>query len=325
MMEQRKEDLPWVSFCISTYKRPAFIKNQLISLAQQTFPNFHVIICDNDPEASAGIIVEEFKDKRFFYYHNEENLGMIPSFNRAIEKATTPYIVMLTDDDYVETNMLREFKGLIDLNPSYPAYLGCKRTSVSSKKIEIFDKENYTFQLLDPDKTETILWSSCVLERNTVKEFGGIPDFGSPHFADHALLIACGKKGGGVFINHVYGSLASHDQNFSKSHFDLYYKGCVGFYKFVTDNFEKNFYKKGKVNALEKHLQNWFFRNYFILRKYFTYKRNDRQTLREIDKFEKKIIALPFMRSLLPKFRLLKAFFLLKKPLFLIKYRRPLN
>jgi glycosyltransferase involved in cell wall biosynthesis len=321
-MEQVEEGQAWVSFCISTYKRPSFLKRQLISLSQQTIPNFDVVVCDNDPEASAEGIVKEFNDKRFFYYHNERNLGMILSFNRAIEKATTPYIVMLTDDDHVDTNMLKEFKSIINLHPGYPAYLGCKRKNVLSKKVKIFDKENYAFQLLDPGKTETILWSSCILEAAIVKRFGGIPDFGSPHFADHALLVLCGKNRGGVFINKVYGSLASHDQNFSKGHFDLYYKGCAGFYQFVTSNFDISSYKKNGVNALEKHLHNWFLNNYFILKKYFTYKKYNHETLQDIDDFSHKIMSLSFMKPVSWKFQLMQIGFLLKKPLFLIKYHR---
>jgi glycosyltransferase involved in cell wall biosynthesis len=324
-MEVVKENEAWVTFCISTYKRPEFLKDQLKSLSQQTLQNFNVVICDNDPEASAEKIVKEFNDKRFFYYHNERNLGMILSFNRAIENATTPYIVMLTDDDHVDTNMLIEFKDIIHEHPGYPAYLGCKRKNVPGKELEIFDKENYAFQLLDPDSTETILWSSCILETATVKELGGIPDFGSPHFADHALLVACGKKRGGVFVNKVYGALASHDQNFSKSRFDLYYKGCKGFFEFVRANFDISSYKKNGVNALEKHLHNWFLKNYFILKKYFTYKRYDKQTLEDIDDFSRNIMSLSFMKSVSTKFQLWQIVFLLKKPLFLIRYQRRLN
>jgi len=321
-MDQKEEGQAWISFCISTYKRPGFLKDQLNSLSQQTLPNFNVVICDNDPEASAQKIVEAFNDKRFYYYHNKRNLGMILSFNRAIEKAATPYIVMLTDDDHVDTNMLTEFKEIIYQHPGYPAYLGCKRKNVSGREVELLDKENYVFQLLDPDRTETILWSSCILETATVKELGGIPDFGSPHFADHALLVACGKNRGGVFINKVYGALASHEQNFSKSHFDLYYIGCKGFFEFIRSNFDVSSYRKNGVNALEKHLHNWFLKNYFILKKYFTYKKYNRQTLEDIDDFSRNIMSLSFMKSVSSKFRLMQIGFLLKKPLFLIKYHR---
>ncbi|HEY8659772.1 MAG TPA: glycosyltransferase family 2 protein, partial [Hanamia sp.] len=224
-MDSMNESKPWVTFCMTTYKRPEFLKKQLLSLSNQTFSNFNVVISDNDPEASAEVIVKDFNDKRFFYYHNAENLGMIRSFNKSIQKADTPYIVMLTDDDHVDTNMLSDFRNIVVQYPGYPIYLGCKRPHQPNKEIEIFDNENYVFQFLHPKLSRAILWSSCLLDTSIVQGFGGIPDFGSPHFADHALLILCGKNKGGIFINKMYGSLASHDQNFSKSHFELYYKG----------------------------------------------------------------------------------------------------
>ena len=320
-MELIEENKPWVTFCMTTYKRPEFLKKQLLSLSRQTFPNFQVVISDNDPDASARKIVEAFNDQRFCYYHNGENIGMIASFNKSIHKAITPYIVMLTDDDHVDENMLKEFKAIIEKYPGYPIYMGCKRSDKEHDEIEIFDNENFIFQFLHPGRTSIILWSSCLLDRETVQEFGGIPDFGSPHFADHALLLLCGKNKGGVFINKMYGSLASHDQNFSKSHFDLYYKGCVGFYNFITSNFEKKFYKKDNINALEQHLQKWFLDNYFALKKYFTYKNYQEETLNEIKTFSEKILSLSFMKSALSKFRIRQLLFLFKVPFFFIKYR----
>ena len=320
-MELIEENKPWVTFCMTTYKRPEFLKKQLLSLSRQTFSNFQVVISDNDPDASARKIVEAFNDQRFCYYHNGENIGMIASFNKSIHKAITPYIVMLTDDDHVDENMLKEFKAIIEKYPGYPIYMGCKRSDKEHDEIEIFDNENFIFQFLHPGRTSIILWSSCLLDRETVQEFGGIPDFGSPHFADHALLLLCGKNKGGVFINKMYGSLASHDQNFSKSHFDLYYKGCVGFYNFITSNFEKKFYKKDNINALEQHLQKWFLDNYFALKKYFTYKNYQEETLNEIKTFSEKILSLSFMKSALSKFRIRQLLFLFKVPFFFIKYR----
>jgi len=315
------ENKPSVTFCMTTFKRPDFLKKQLTSLLKQTFQNFEVVISDNDPEASGKPIVEAFNDQRFRYYSNGENIGMIASFNKSIEKAITPYIVMLTDDDHVDESMLNELNSVVEKYPGCPIYMGCKRFDKKPGEIEIFDKENYAFEFLHPRRTLVILWSSCLLDRKTVQEFGGIPDFGSPHFADHALLLLCGKNNGGVFINKLYGSLASHDQNFSKSHFELYYKGCVGFHNFITSNFEKKFFKKGNINALEQHLHLWFLNNYFALKKYFTYKNYQGEILNEINSFAQKILSLSFMKSALLKFRIRQLLFLFKAPFFFIKYR----
>ncbi len=250
---------------------------------------------------------------------------MIASFNRAIEMTTTRYLVMVTDDDTVDNEMLKDFRNIINNYPGHSIYVGCKRKNQPEKKIEIFNEHDYLFELLSPQKTEAILWSSCILETSTTKKMGGIPDFGSPHFADHALLAICGKEKGGLFINKIYGSLNSHDSNFSKSSFTLYYDGCIGFHNFITTNFKRDTYITPDTNSLERHIQNWFLKNYFILKKYFTYKKYNRETLKAINDFSEKIMGLSFMKSISRKFQFLKIIFLLKKPLFLIKYHRRLS
>src|SRR5664279_265888 len=106
-MEPVTDNKPWVSFCMTTYKRPEFLRNQLLSLQKQTFSNFKVIISDNDREASGESIVREINDPRIIYACNEVNLGMVKSFNRSLAKADTEYVVMSTDDDPVYPQMLQ--------------------------------------------------------------------------------------------------------------------------------------------------------------------------------------------------------------------------
>lgn len=68
--------------------------------------------------------------------------------------------------------------------------------------------------MLNPDKTPSILWSSCVLKKEDVLRIGKMPDYGSTHLADHALIAMVGSINGGVIINKMYSSLSSHDSNF---------------------------------------------------------------------------------------------------------------
>src|SRR6187402_2207739 len=110
---------PLVSFCMTTYKRPALLKKTLSQLQGQVFRDFEVVISDNDPDASAGPVIRELQDGRFKYYHNEENLGMVKSFNRSIARSTGTFIVMITDDDPVYPDMLRT---LFDLYRQFPGY-----------------------------------------------------------------------------------------------------------------------------------------------------------------------------------------------------------
>ena len=72
---------------MSTYKRPVLLEKQLKSILLQSYHNFEVVISDNDPGRSAEEIVLKLGDPRLKYYANSENLGMIRSFNKSIERS----------------------------------------------------------------------------------------------------------------------------------------------------------------------------------------------------------------------------------------------
>src|SRR5690242_19829824 len=108
---------PWLSFCMSTYRRGPLLRNTLALMQQQRFSDFEVVISDNDPECSAQSVVAEFNDPRFRYFSNGTNLGMIGSFNKSIDRSRGEFVVPITDDDPAYPDMVQT---LYDLHLKYP-------------------------------------------------------------------------------------------------------------------------------------------------------------------------------------------------------------
>jgi glycosyltransferase involved in cell wall biosynthesis len=308
------EIFPWVSFCISTYKRPAILQKQLILLSQQTFRDFEVIVSDNDPDASAKNIVLGMSDQRFKYFHNIENIGMIKSFNKSIERATADFVVMVTDDDPIDTDFLDFFYKLYLKYPSYSVYCGFNRRKKNYEEVEIIDPRYFLREILDPDKTYNHLWSSAVIRKSDAINVGLIPDYGSPHLADHALITLAGSTKGGVIVNRLFSNLSSHDTNFSKFNFDNYVIACKGFYEFMMAAYvkSKSHSQQADKNILIKHLGTWFIGNFFLLTKYYTFKKKDVTMLAKLKTCSQQILSLDFMK----KFRTI---FLVKSYIFSIK------
>lgn len=313
---------PWVSFCMSTFRRPEYLETQLELLLTQTFKNFEIIVSDNDPEASGENVVKKINDKRIRYYHNGKNIGMIQSFNNSLSRASTEYIIMVTDDDPVSPLMIEEFYKLYLKYPGYPIYCGCIRSGKSEGEVEEYESNDFCYQLLHPDLTKNFLWSSCILKRDAALAAGGFPDYGSPHLADHAMLALCSKNGGGIFINKMYSRIQLHEENFSKKNLEQYYKGCVGFYQLITTSFGDNQYIKGRKNALNEHLLHWFIGTIFYLKKYYTVLNKDKQKLREIERLTKSILNLKFMSHVKPYYYLKLIKFYIRVPLLRLKLVR---
>ena len=308
-------EIPWVSFCMSTYRRPALLKTQLSSILQQTFTNFEVVISDNDPDCSAQETVSGFQDTRLQYFSNVENLGMIKSFNKSIERSKGKYIVMITDDDPVLHGMLERFYTIINENPGLGIYCGCERVGVESDKIEKFDRYDFVFKLLHPFHTKNLLWSSCLLDARILRDTGGMPNYGSPHLADHVMLARCGGVNGGIMINQMFSQLTEHDNNFSKTNIELYYIACQQFYKIIVDSFEQKAYIQNHSNALLKHLERWFITYSFALRKYYTHTSPDNQKIKSINADAKKVLALHFMEPVRKRYFLKLVIFKIKSVL----------
>lgn len=287
--------MPWISFCIATYKRPVFLETQLGHIEKQTFKDFEVIVSDNDPDRSAKQIVEKF-DKRFKYFPNEENVGMVNSFNLSIKRSSGDYIIMITDDDYfVGVDRLDSFRAVFDKIPNQSIYIHCLRNGKSVNDIEVSTADDFAYQLLNPKITRDFLWSDSILRGDVVKQIGGIPNFGSPHLADHALLAYCGKDNGGVFINQSPLKMNGHENNFSKRNLDTYFYACSGFYGFMKANFTSSQLSK-EEDVLDLHLSHWAVVSLTSLRAYYM-KMKFKKEIGDIDALASKIYGLDFMKK----------------------------
>ncbi len=303
----------WVTFCISTYKRPEFLHQQLLLLSKQTFKRFEVVVSDNDTEASARAVTESFDDSRFHYYHNVVNLGMISSFNKSIERASTEYIVLVTDDDPIDPEFLEEMYALYISNPGYSAYCGFLRTTTEKGGIEKILKDDFLPEVLNTKRTLNQLWSSAVIDRKDALKIGMIPDYGSPHLADHAFIALVGSVEGVVIVNKMYSHLTSHNSNFSKFNFDYYITGCKGFYSILTHAVKTRPDWRKCEKVIAQHLGTWLITNMYSLKKYFTVNQKDDQMQKQINYCAEKILALPFMRSFRLMYRVKGYVFNIKK------------
>jgi hypothetical protein len=156
------------------------------------------------------------------------------------------------------------------------------------------------------------------MKKADVVEVGKMPEYGSPHFADQAMISMTGSKHGGLVINKMFSTLSTHDSNFSKSNFHLYTTGCQGFYTLMNDYCKDHSLYAEEKKAVLIHLGKWFFGCIFTLRKYFTLKQ-DKKMDREVVACAKDILALPFMKTFRPKYYAKTIIFHAKKRLGMLK------
>ena len=103
-----KELFNMISIAMTTYNGERFITEQLDSILAQTYSDFELVICDDGSKDSTRNQLQKYadNDSRIKLYFNEQNLGFIKNFEKAIGLCTGDFIAMADQDDIWTTDHL---------------------------------------------------------------------------------------------------------------------------------------------------------------------------------------------------------------------------
>ncbi|MCW2312608.1 glycosyltransferase family 2 protein [Rhodoferax antarcticus] len=110
-----------ISVVIPTYNRSSYLEGAIASVLAQTVKDFEVIVSDNCSQDDTEAVVEKYLfDDRVRYFKNEQNIGMVGNWRKAVyEHASGDWFILLSDDDYlIDTDYLANVSRMIEKNPS---------------------------------------------------------------------------------------------------------------------------------------------------------------------------------------------------------------
>ena len=101
---------PYFSICISLYNMEKYIEASLLSVLNQSFRNFEIIIINDYSTDNSGKIIERFKNNdKIQIINHEKNLGVYKSRIDSVFNAKGKYIIFLDPDDlFSNHNLLKE-------------------------------------------------------------------------------------------------------------------------------------------------------------------------------------------------------------------------
>ena len=322
------EAKPKVSFCFTTFKRIDYLKKTLESVKSQSFPDFEVIVSDNDPDQSGRPVVEGF-DQRFKYFPNKENLGMKKSFNKSLERSTGEFIVMIADDDPVYPDMLETLLSLAEKYPGHGMYMGgcnwfctdpeladfynCKvgvNSCLAHRPVDEareFDAEQFLMNFFNFGIFPNYLWSCAIVRREVMSKMGGVPDYGTAFLGDYAYMSIMGGHSGCATINKALGHQTLHKQNFGRAQNQELVVVGPNFLDYVSSklSYLQNWPVARK--RMEHFVAVWLVRHLAFLKAY-SRQANDVNNLKELKDCERKIFHLSFMKPYRFKYYLLDHF-----------------
>lgn len=97
-----------ISVCMATYNGEEFIIRQLDSIIKQLGSDDQIIIVDDCSKDNTVNLIKSTYGDRVKVYINDENLGPIKSFEKAISLAEGDYIFLSDQDDIWNENKVKE-------------------------------------------------------------------------------------------------------------------------------------------------------------------------------------------------------------------------
>lgn len=97
---------PKISIIIPTFNRANFLKKAIESALAQDYNELEIIVSDNASTDKTSEIIKDYSDdKRFNYYYNNENLGMVGNWRKILHNYINgDFFLILSDDDYLLDN-----------------------------------------------------------------------------------------------------------------------------------------------------------------------------------------------------------------------------
>lgn len=105
------------SIILTTYNRHRMFEEALVSLLNQTYKNFEVIVCDRGSEPSVEAIIKKYNDPRVTYFQSSQEIDANDSGNEIVKMMKGDYFLFLADDDALCPSTLARVKKAFNEHP----------------------------------------------------------------------------------------------------------------------------------------------------------------------------------------------------------------
>lgn len=177
---------PLVSIGMTVYNAHPFVAETLESLLAQDYPQLEICISDNASSDGSSEICQRYAagDARIRYARNEENLGAVRNWNRALELSSGQYFMWASDHDLWDASYISRAVEVLERRPqTVLVYPHVTLIDEHGDTIEVLADQLETTNLKAADRYARILWKlkRChmihgVMRGDVLRELNGFPN-----------------------------------------------------------------------------------------------------------------------------------------------------
>jgi glycosyltransferase involved in cell wall biosynthesis len=145
-----------LTFAIPYYSRPDYLRAAIESALGQSHEDWQLLVIDDSGRGSeAEQVVRSFEDRRMRYLRNPENLGMIPTWNRCLDEASTDLVNLLHADDELLPGYATLMLELASQHPRAAAFF-CQAEIMDAQGNPGFSFADYFKRFLIPGRDHSL-------------------------------------------------------------------------------------------------------------------------------------------------------------------------
>ena len=112
---------PYVTVVVPSYNHAQYIKKCIMSIINQTYKNFQLIVIDDGSSDNSVDIIQDLSEMYGFTFIVQENKGVAATLNRAIrEYCVGDYFTFCASDDFWTSDKLEIQVAFMEENRFYP-------------------------------------------------------------------------------------------------------------------------------------------------------------------------------------------------------------
>lgn len=129
---------PMVTVIIPCYNREAFIRETLLSVLFQTYPDIRIVAVDDGCTDRTREILDSYGDRIGVLDHpGRVNRGQSAAINLAIRSTESPYVAILDSDDYWAPEKIERQVAFLEKHPEI-GLVYCNGFAVDEKGKELY-------------------------------------------------------------------------------------------------------------------------------------------------------------------------------------------
>jgi glycosyltransferase involved in cell wall biosynthesis len=253
-----------VSVCIPSYNKHETIEYTILSVLNQSFRCFELLIIDDSNNNYTEEVVSKFSlyDSRVRYIKNKERLGMIKNWNECIKQASFEYIIILHHDDFLMPGVLQAYNDFVEANPACGLiHSNCYYITLPYFKKSIGITQDKTIIEKGDEAIEKILFnnnlaSSSIMVKKECYDKLGLFDLKAGVSPDWEMWARIGKYYDFGHLNIIGCTyiLDNNNTHFSGSDVNVFYLQQQYNYKKIISYFSENFLKDNPYIGIKSEL-----------------------------------------------------------------------